>query len=237
MRACDNPFRVQRLAELAYRLEGTTWEALLARWDALGRRAALVGPEGRGKSTLLAELGERLVERDSVRLRAVVLRRGEQQLPRAERARLLDGVTNRDLLLVDGAQELAAWEWRRLREASRAAGGLLITSHRAGLLPTLHECRTTPELLGNLLAELLRGEPDAGIVAPAAGAATLFARHHGNLRDALLAAYDICARGQESFPLLPAATQRRQRRAGRSHPAKLQLTAAWYGTQSPGSRS
>ena len=83
MRACENPFRVQRLAGLAYRLEGTTWEALLARWDALGRRAALVGPEGRGKSTLLAELGERLAERDGMRLRAVVLRRGERRLQRA----------------------------------------------------------------------------------------------------------------------------------------------------------
>jgi energy-coupling factor transporter ATP-binding protein EcfA2 len=193
MRACDNPFRVQRLARLAYRLEGTTWEALLARWDALGRRAALVGPEGRGKSTLLAELGGLLVERDGVRLRAVVLRRGERRLPRAERARLLDGVEARDLLLVDGAQELASWEWRRLCEASRDAGGLLVTSHRAGLLPTLHECRTTPELLDDLLAELLRGERDESLVVPIAEAAAMFARHHGNLRDALLAAYDHCA--------------------------------------------
>jgi hypothetical protein len=193
MRACDNPFRVQRLAGLAYRLEGTTWEALLARWDALGRRAALVGPEGRGKSTLLAELGERLAERDGMRLRAVVLRRGERRLPRAERARLLDGVEARDLLLVDGAQELAAWEWRRLREASRNAGGLLVTSHRAGLLPTLHECRTTPELLGDLLGELLQERPPDEAIAKVAAADALFGRHRGNLRDALLSAYDACA--------------------------------------------
>jgi len=192
MRACDNPFRVQRLAGLAYRLEGTTWEALLARWDALGRRAALVGPEGRGKSTLLAELGERLAER-GMRLRAVVLRRGERRLPRAERARLLDGAEARDLLLVDGAQELAAWEWRRLREASRATGGLLVTSHRAGLLPTLHECHTTPELLGDLLGELLQEQPRDEAFAKVAAAHALFVRHRGNLRDALLSAYDACA--------------------------------------------
>jgi hypothetical protein len=193
MRACDNPFRVQRLARLAYRLEGTTWGALLARWDALGRRAALVGPEGRGKSTLLAELGNRLAERDGVHLRAVTLRRGERRLASAERARLLDGVEARDLLLVDGAQELAAWEWRRLRESSRAAGGLLVTSHRAGLLPTLHECRTTPALLDDLLAELLREKPREEAIAKVAAADTLFARHRGNLRDALLAAYDAYA--------------------------------------------
>ncbi|HET9765441.1 MAG TPA: hypothetical protein VFS60_01265, partial [Thermoanaerobaculia bacterium] len=89
---------------------------------------------------------------------------------------------------VDGAQELAAGEWRRLREASRAAGGLLITSHRAGLLPTLHECRTTPELLDDLLGELLQGQSR-----DEAAADTLFAHHRGNLRDALLSAYDSYA--------------------------------------------
>jgi len=193
MRACENPFRVQRLARLSYRLEGTTWETLLEKWDALGRRAALVGTEGRGKSTLLGQLAERVAARDGCRVRLVTLRRGERRLASAERARLLDDADERDLLLVDGAQELSAWEWRRLRDASRNAGGLLVTSHRPGLLPTLHECRTTPELLGNLLDELLRDQPGDEAIASVAAADALFARHRGNLRDALLAAYDAYA--------------------------------------------
>ncbi|HEV8240289.1 MAG TPA: hypothetical protein VGS57_13045 [Thermoanaerobaculia bacterium] len=198
MRAGDNPFRVQRLARLAYRLDDTTWEALIGRWDTLGRRAALVGPEGRGKSTLLAELAERLVTRDGFRLRAVILRRGERRLATGDRARLLDGAGARDLLSIDGAQELSPSEWRRLRDASRAAGGLLITSHRAGLLPTLHECRTTPELLADLLGELLRAERREEAIAPVAAADALFARHRGNLRDALLAAYDAYAASDQA---------------------------------------
>jgi len=193
LRACDNPFRVQRLDRLAYRLEGATWEELFARWEAVGRRAALVGPEGRGKSTLLAELAERLVARDGFRVRAATLRRGERWLARHERARLLDDVSERDLLLIDGAQELGAWEWQRLRAASRRAGGLLVTSHRPGLLPTLHECRTTPELLGDLMTELLGDRPEEPAVAEVAAPVTLFAHHRGNLRDALLAAYDAYA--------------------------------------------
>jgi len=195
MRACDNPFRVQRLARLAYRLEGTTWEALLGRWDALGRRAALVGPEGRGKSTLLAELAARLVTRDGYVVREVTLRRGERQLAAEERSRLLEGVGERDLLLVDGAQELAPWEWRRLRGASRHAGGLLVTSHRPGLLPTLHECRTSAELLGDLIGELFADEEHAH---RATAVAALFARHRGNLRDALLASYDAYATAERA---------------------------------------
>lgn len=185
---------MQRLSRLAYRLDGTTWDALLARFAALDRRAALIGPEGRGKSTLLGELGARL-ERQGFRLRLATLRRGERQLASSDRERLFGGARESDLLLIDGAQELAPREWRRVREASQRAGGLLITSHRAGLLPTLHECRTTPELLGELMAELLDGTtPHDAALSSAEAARSHFVRHGGNLRDALLAAYDDCAR-------------------------------------------
>ncbi|HEV8631158.1 MAG TPA: hypothetical protein VGV61_12640 [Thermoanaerobaculia bacterium] len=184
MRAADNPFRVQRLVRLSYRLEEPTWEALLARFASLGRRAALVGPEGHGKSTLLGELGARLA-RQGFELRAITLRRGERRLARPARERLLAGLGPRHVLLVDGAQELAAWQWGRLRRASRAAGGLLVTSHRPGLLPTLHECCTSPALLAELIAELA-----VATAAPLPPAAELFARHDGNLRAALLDAYD-----------------------------------------------
>jgi ABC-type hemin transport system ATPase subunit len=69
VRACDNPFRVQRLGALAYRLAGTTWEELLKRAERLGFRAAIVGPEGHGKSTLLAEIGARIAAARGLALR------------------------------------------------------------------------------------------------------------------------------------------------------------------------
>lgn len=200
MRACDNPFRVQRLGRLGYRLEGTSWEGLMARLAVLGWRAALVGPEGHGKSTLLVELARRLMEDRGFRVRSVTLRRGERRLPAAARAHLLAGVGARDLLLVDGAQELAPREWGRLRAASGPAGGLLITSHRPGLLPTLHDCRTSPELLDGLMAELLAGPREGEVRVALPSPRELFARHRGNLREALLAAYDLFA----AVPTAPA---------------------------------
>ena len=98
-------------------------------------------------------------------------------------------LTPRDCLLLDGAEQLSPRSWRQVEQGSRAAGGLVITSHRAGLLPTLLECRTTPELLAGLIEELLEPEPDR----PRPTAEELYARHRGNLRDALRELYDLWA--------------------------------------------
>lgn len=189
VRARDNPFAAHRLEALAYRLPaGTSWDDLLERFDHLDRRAALVGPEGRGKTTLLEQLGARLEARGS-RLRRVILRRGERRLTGRGRRRPVGAVAPGDLLLVDGAQELGPWSWRRLRWAARSAGGLLVTSHRPGRLPTLLRCRSSPRLLEELVAELLGEEPGG----PGAGfpdCRGLHRRHRGNLRHALQELYD-----------------------------------------------
>jgi len=47
MRARDNPFAVQRVLEVRYRLSGLTWEELLERLAAFRFRAALVGARSR----------------------------------------------------------------------------------------------------------------------------------------------------------------------------------------------
>jgi hypothetical protein len=182
MRPRDNPFSAQRLLEVRYRLSGTTWDDLLARLAALGWRASIVGPHGRGKTTLLEDLAERLAAR-GWRVRAATLRRGDRRLGAVRAAELFDGLTRGDLLLVDGAEQLNRFFWWLLRRRSLAAGGLVVTSHRAGLLPTLYECRTTPELLATIVRDLADSSPE---VAPE----DLFARHEGNLRTALRELYD-----------------------------------------------
>jgi hypothetical protein len=182
LRARDNPFAVQRVHAIRYRLSGVTWEGLLARLAALGHRAALVGPHGHGKTTLLEDLGERLAGR-GLRVRTATLRLGERRLGPARSAALFRDPDPGDLLLVDGAEQLDPLSWWTLRLRSRAAAGLIVTSHRPGLLPTLYECRTTPELLAGIVADLegRAGEEEA---------AELFARHGGDLRLALRELYD-----------------------------------------------
>jgi len=190
MRARDNPFGAQRLLTLRYRLSGLSWDELLARLAALGHRAALVGPHGHGKTTLLEDLGVRLEER-GFRLRAATLHAGDRRLSADQESFLFTALTARDCLLLDGAEQLNALSWRRLVRRSRPAGGLVVTSHRAGLLPTLFECRTTPELLRDLVRELLGAEAEELQPHLDELYAQLFTRHGGNLREVLRELYDL----------------------------------------------
>jgi len=187
MRAADNPFTVQKVRRIRYRpAGGVTWEALLARLESLGYRAAIVGPHGRGKTTLLEDLAPRL-EAQGFRIRSVMLHTGDRFLTRDQRKALVHDIGPRDLLCVDGAEQLSRIAWASLLARSRAAGGLLITSHRPGLLPTLLDCATTPELLETIVRELAGREVE--------GIQALFLRHGGDVRAALLEMYDRWAGG------------------------------------------
>lgn len=183
-----NPFAAGRVEALSYRFpDGLDWTVLLERLEALEFRAALVGPEGHGKTSFLEQLGERLEARGFTTRRAT-LRRGQRRLPRSERRRLFRNLGSRDVLLIDGAQELSRWARWWLRRRSRAAGGLVVTSHREGLLPTLLRCETSPELLEDLVAELL-GVKDREDLA-ALDLPALYEHHDGNVREALWQLYD-----------------------------------------------
>jgi hypothetical protein len=188
VRARDNPFAVDRV--LALRTRGAPWEELLARFEALGRRVAIVGPHGSGKTTLLEDLAPHLAAL-GFRIRPATLREGDRRLGRERREALLAGLDANDLLLVDGAEQLAPWAWWDLQRRARRAAGLLVTLHQPGRLPTLWECRTSPGLLADLAAEL---------VGPAEAArlpiAELFERHRGDLRAALRELYDLYAARQ-----------------------------------------
>ena len=195
MRARDNPFAAQRLEAIPYRLGATGWEELTGRLHDLRFRAALVGLHGRGKTTLLDELARAL--QTGFRIRAIRLQEGDRWLSRKQRATLLRNLAGQDLLLVDGAEQLSRLAWLEIRVRSRAAGGLVITSHRPGLLPTLHECRTSPELLAGIVTELAGPEAAGRLPSPE----KLLVRHGGNVRDALRELYDLYA----AFTSTPAA--------------------------------
>ncbi|MCB1125358.1 MAG: hypothetical protein KDM81_02600 [Verrucomicrobiae bacterium] len=194
LRARDNPFASERLHALRFRLRGVTWEGLLERFAALGHRGSLVGPEGSGKTTLLGALLPRFREL-GFNVRQLRLTRDQPRFQPPALDELWRDLGSHDLILLDGAEQLGPLRWRGFLRRTRPAGGLLITLHRAGRLPTLLECGTSPELLDELVADLL------GELTPAARRRNreLFQRHAGNLRLVLRDWYDCCAAGTEAL--------------------------------------
>ena len=194
MKARENPFRSARVRAAIRYAEpsadpGATPAgalALLPRLAALRYRAAIIGPHGSGKTTLLEDLAQVLGAR-GFRITHVRLDTDDPRLPRdwPARARHLGAA---DIVCVDGAEQLGPLGWARLRWQTREASGLIVTTHRPGRLPTLVACTTTPALLARIVRTLA---PDAGFEAPPI--ADLFARHDGNVREALRELYDVCA--------------------------------------------
>jgi len=188
MKARDNPFCTDRVQRVRFKLPEMSWPQLMSRLAELHYRAAIVGPHGSGKTTLLEDLEPRLTE---CRFQPKRLRLDEDHrcFDRSFLSAFFPGLKKHDIILFDGTEQMSRLAWRRFLFLTRTAGGLIVTSHRPGLLPTLIECRTTPALFAEILDEVL--DEDAPGVR--ANASELFRRHRGNLRDALRECYDICA--------------------------------------------
>ena len=93
----------------------------------------------------------------------------------------------KSILFFDGANHLPFLRFRHLRFLTHKRRiGLVITSHREGLLPTLVYCRPHLELLTELTERLLP-EPQA---VRQSHLAALFESHRGNIRECLWQLYD-----------------------------------------------
>jgi energy-coupling factor transporter ATP-binding protein EcfA2 len=188
MLARENPFRIERVLRIRYQLAETDLQLLLRRWEAHGQRGALVGPEGSGKTTLLEDLAIRLQTTGS-RIQWLRFRRPERAGQLLQVNSLRYPLTDRDVILIDGAEQLSWHRHLALRWRLRHAGGLLITSHRRSWLPTIWECSTSPELLIRIVEELAPQSFSLSTLVER------YHRHHGNLRDVLRDLYDRCAGG------------------------------------------
>ena len=183
VRPADNPFASARIDGLTYRFDGDSVTTVLDRLVRHGSRGAVVGRHGSGKTTLLDTLAARLSgEPVHIRLDAAT-----PQPLRAARAALPARVEARHAVLIDGAEQLGPIDWSRLCRRMRHAGVVVITSHRTGRLPTIHECATTPALLRELVLEL---DP---ATAETVDICDLFDRHGGNLRQCFRELYDHCS--------------------------------------------
>jgi hypothetical protein len=161
------------IATLATRLEAVT-------------AAAIEGPHGHGKSTLLFALAATLTAAGRP-VRIVQIRDWHDACTACSVVLLAPRTT---AVFVDGWERLGplAGPLRLVARASRRT--LLVTSHRAAGLPVLWKCETTPDLLRAVVARL----PDRGGAVDDADIAAAFQRHDGNLRESLSELYDTIER-------------------------------------------
>jgi hypothetical protein len=191
MKARENPFKTDSVLGVRYRLRDRTWKELFERLKKLNYRAAIVGPHGTGKTTLLEDMEPRLV---ALGFRVIHLRldRETRSFERLFLRELFSTLSERDVILFDGAEQMSRMQWQRFKIRSKRAAGLVITSHRRGMLPTLIECATSSELLREIIRELLGGEARCELP-DKLHTNKLHTKHDGNLRDALREMYDLYA--------------------------------------------
>jgi hypothetical protein len=193
MRARDNPFRSETLLKMPYQLYGSTWTELLKRAAKFHYRGAIIGPHGSGKTTLLENLEPRLMELGFSICR-IRLDENQKTLEKSFLKELRHKLTSIDIILFDGAEQMNALNWYLFCQRTRHGGGLIITTHRPGRLPTLWQCSTSPYLLGTIAAGLLNVEPEN----IRDQATELYCKHRGNLREALREWYDLVAQSNLS---------------------------------------
>ena len=183
LRAKDNPFAVDRIHQIRYEPPGESWESLLARLAAMDYCGAIVGPCGSGKTTLCETLKARLQQAGLQTESLFVSLDFHVTWPDIRPVLACPF----DVMVVDGADHLSNWTWQRLkRRVFSSKRGLVVTTHKPGLLPTWHECRPSPAVLERIVTHLA---PDQ--IIPKAQIYDLYDRCQGNVRDALRQLYDL----------------------------------------------
>ena len=188
MKAHFNPFapdRVQRSLPFEPQLADTSWEAIEKKWQQLGRRAAVIGHKGSGKTTFLKTFRGRLEE--NYQVRCFFFRTGDRLLqPTHLEALARLPKEENTILLVDGEGHLALRERLRLREGARHAEGYLVARHHRSQLPTLLKLQSSALLAVELFERLnLEGYEEIRERLP-----SLLKKKRGNLREMWLSLYD-----------------------------------------------
>lgn len=176
--ARHNPFNDQRLDAIHYLDPQDEVTSVRAQWDAAGRRGAIVGPHGSGKTALLRAIHRSLL---AAQCPAILLRVDG-------RAPDLSTVPNDTVLLIDGGETLGYFGLRRFLRQTHPRP-LLLTLHRPCTLRTVHRASMSPERVEQLIRALAPEQSDRLVP----HVPRLMDAHRGNLHEILQALYHLVA--------------------------------------------
>lgn len=183
-----NPFRTRRIkpGAISYLFdEHSSAAVLVERLQAHQWRGQIIGPHGSGKTTLLASLLPTCVEQGRS-IQRFTLHDRQRRLP----FRWIDcnGWDAKTLIVIDGYEQLG---W-----ASRIQLQLLVRKQKCGLLVTTHGRVSLPVLFRTTASIALTQEIVQQLVSSDSqihedDVARAFDRCDGNVREVLLALYDV----------------------------------------------
>lgn len=192
MKPVNNPFNTSNIHKIRYIFQSAGDMDFLMRkfMEELDYKAAVVGPESSGKTTLLEDISVNLAKK-GFNPKYIKLDKQNREFSGSFLKQFLKELGKNDIVLFDGCEQLGYFLWRYIKkEICARAGGIIITVHRTGRLPTLWECGTSEHLFRRIVDLLLAGGkshliPDADI------AAGLYVKHRGNIRLGLRELYDF----------------------------------------------
>ena len=147
----------------------------------------ITGRHGTGKSTLLAALTPAIEERGRI-VKSVTLAAGQRSLPGGYLAslRVAAGL---GVAIVDGVEQLAAWNRLRLKRCCKSYGaGLLAATHRSAKLPSIYHTAIDVPRAWKVVERYQDGFPP---LVQISDLVERLARRQGNLREALFDLYDL----------------------------------------------